>query len=66
MGPSVKFVLCINGSFSKKKIRSHFLFGKKDQTGVKGGLAKDHTFYLIFLATFPYLNKKSFVKWLFC
>ena len=24
MGPSVKFVSCINGSFSKKKIRGHF------------------------------------------
>ena len=32
MGPSVKFVSCINGSFSKKE----------------GGFANHHTFYLIF------------------
>ena len=29
MGPSVKFVSCINGSFSKKKIRGRGRFGKR-------------------------------------
>ena len=50
MGPSVKFVSCINGSFSKKKIMGHFFIRKNTKTwgGVEGGLAKHQTFYLIF------------------
>ena len=51
MVPSVKFVLCINGSFSKKKIRGHFFF--------EGGLAKHQTFDVIFsVKPFP----KCYIK----
>ena len=54
MGPSVKFVSCINGSFSKKKIMGHFFIRKKTKlVGVEGSLANYQTFYMIFFATFP-------------
>ena len=36
MGPSVKFVSCINGSFSKKKIMGHFFIRKKRNRGGEG------------------------------
>ena len=53
MGPSVKLVSPINGSFSKKKLWVFFFSRKKDQTwgggGSEGGLAEDQTFYGFFL-----------------
>ena len=54
MGPSIKFVSCINGSFSKKKRKLGVIFIIRKNTkpglgvGVEGGLANHHTFYLIF------------------
>ena len=51
MGPSVKFVSRINGSFSKKKYGSIIFSRKKDQTGgggSEGCLAKDQTFSVFF------------------
>ena len=37
MGPSVKFVSCFNGSFSKKKIMGNFFIRKKTKPGGGGG-----------------------------
>ena len=57
MGPSVKFVSHINGSFSKK-IMDFFLI-KKDKTGAGGsgaeeGFTKDQTFpFFFFFGTLP-------------
>ena len=52
MGPSVKFVSCSNGSFSKKKENlGSFFFRKKTKPGgggVEGSLAKGYNFYMIF------------------
>ena len=55
MGPSIKFVLAIVDAFSNKKIGGQFFSPKKDQTGggVRGGLAKDHTFAGFFSDILP-------------
>ena len=42
MGPSVKFVSCINGSFPKKKISGNHFYSEKNNPG-----------FDYFLATFP-------------
>ena len=64
MGPSVKFVSCINGSFSKKKIRGHFFIRKNTKPGVvEGGLANHQTFYLIFFVK-PSLKDTTFAIFL--
>ena len=46
MGPSVKFVLRTNGSFSKKKIRSNFFYSEKRPN--EGGFGKRPDFLLDF------------------
>ena len=54
MGPSVKFVSGINGSFSKKKLWANFF--KKDQTGergVRGGFGNRPNFFRFFFSTLP-------------
>ena len=43
---------------SLEKFKDCFTVG----AGVEGGLAKDHTFYVIFLATFPKLNQSQALK----
>ena len=55
MGPSVKFVSSINGSFSKK-IMGQFFFSEKRANrggGSEGGLSKGHNFFGFFLDPFP-------------
>ena len=49
MGPSVKFVSRINGSFSKRNYRSFFFSRKKGQTGARGVCQKGTIFSLFFL-----------------
>ena len=54
MGPSVKFVSCINGSFSKKKIWVFFI--RKNTKPPRGRFGKSphvHTFPYFFCKTFP-------------
>ena len=54
MGPSVKFVLAIIDSISKKKMGEHFFIRKKTiPGGPRGGLAKDHKKYRVFFGTLP-------------
>ena len=55
MGPSVRFVSRINGSFSQKKYGST-IFRKKDQTGGKGGRWSEGVFGKKphFFRPFPY------------
>ena len=59
MGPSVKFVSRINGSFSEKIIMGNFFFAKKN--GGEGGLAEYHTFSVFSSSSepFPKLYFKS-------
>ena len=57
MGPSVKFVLAIKDSISKK-MGGNFFHVKKTKLGGGGGsegsLVKDHTFYVfLFFGTLP-------------
>ena len=56
MGPSVKFVSRINGSFSKENYWSIFFLGKKGKRGGRGsegGLSKTQFFPLFFFGTLP-------------
>ena len=56
MGPSVKFILVIVDAFFIKKMRVNFFHRKKTKPGEGGseeGLADDHTFPILFPATFP-------------
>ena len=64
MGPSVKFVSCINGSFSKRKNYGSICFVKRPNQGggFEGGLAKDQTFPGFFPAPFP----NSFIECVLC
>ena len=57
MGPSVKFVSCINGSFSKKKIRGNFFIRKNTKPGgCPGRFGESPDFSLFFCETFPYVQ----------
>ena len=54
MGPSVKFVTCINGSFLKKKIRGHYFYSEKDQTvGGQGRFGKRPDLLPVFFGNLP-------------
>ena len=59
IGPSVKFVSRINGSFSPKKMMDQLFFRKKKAKpgggGSEAGLAKSDNFPGFFLDPFPYL-----------
>ena len=63
MGPSVKFVSRINGSFSPQKIMGQLFSRKKGQTGGKGGprgvCQKGTIFPDFFSAPFPKTTVKS-------
>ena len=53
MGPSVKFVSRINGSFSKK-VMGQLFFGKKTKGGIRVGFGKiPHFFRFFFFGTLP-------------
>jgi len=52
--PSLKFVSAIKDAFSDKKNGGQVFIEKIPNRGVRGGLAKDHTFSGFFFATFPY------------
>ena len=64
MGPSVKFVSRINGSFSPQKIMGQLFSRKKGQTGGKGGprgvCQKGTIFPDFFFGALPYRFRKVY------
>ena len=59
MRPSVKFVLAIIDSISKKKMGVNFFIRKKTIPGgggPRGGLAKNHKKYVFFPEPFPWVK----------
>ena len=56
IGPSVKIVSCINGSFSKKKLGSFFLFVKTPSQG--GGADNIVVVAVLIIIDFDYENEE--------